>query len=283
MALDDATYKALIQSSDSFKNAEADLSTTWTKTKSGLAQKELKSLTAEQRVWLQTTRDILAADAIAQGASPAEAYARVTRERISRLEIYRQQNELDSRTAYEGILAHCAHETPGLCLIPAGELAEIRLASTTDFNSDKPFFDSLGELAAKQTRVRVTGKLASPSRFDPAAHYKVSVIRPATATPAATAPRGQAMQPTGTPLPPKSSPQPAEAQQPQTHSPQHSAIPQQAIPSQPYTSPQRPPYNPTPAPGNYQGNQAVVPPPPPPPPPPAMKDPSLIAPDKSNY
>lgn len=185
LALSDAEYKALKQSSESFSAAEQKLSAIWDKTRGELAQAELKALLADQKDWLQKRRDDQARQQIeALGLDKGEAYAAVTRERAARIETFRQQVELNSRTAYTGMATRCraADTAKGLCLIPDNEIADVRIAAETEYTLDPKFFSTLEQLAEKGTRIRVTGKLVTPDNFDPRAKFKVSVIKPETAS-----------------------------------------------------------------------------------------------------
>ncbi|MBG3878830.1 DUF1311 domain-containing protein [Desulfovibrio oxamicus] len=180
-ALTDAEYKSLKQNSPAFSSAEQKLASAWDKVRGELAQAELKALLADQKLWLQKRRDELAAKLMdVNGLDKGTAYATVTNERAARIETFRQQMELNSRTAYTGVLSTCrdAEGLKGLCLMPEGEVAGVRIAYETEYPQDPKFFSTLEQLSGKGTKVRVTGKLATPESFDPKARFKVSVIKP---------------------------------------------------------------------------------------------------------
>ncbi|MBQ9452305.1 MAG: DUF1311 domain-containing protein [Desulfovibrio sp.] len=87
-ALSDSEYKALLQSSPEYRQAETELAAAWkhayqsVKSVEGMAYRELRD---NQRDWLATARDEEAQGYIARGMDRGQAYARVTRDRTAYL------------------------------------------------------------------------------------------------------------------------------------------------------------------------------------------------------
>ena len=90
-ALSDAEYKAMMQSSPEYRQAEVQLAQAWkracasVKGKGGMGWRELRD---NQRDWLARLRDAEAKVCIDSGMSRTEAYIAVTRDRIVYLESF---------------------------------------------------------------------------------------------------------------------------------------------------------------------------------------------------
>ncbi|MCR5563910.1 MAG: hypothetical protein K6F46_11215 [Desulfovibrio sp.] len=88
LALSDSDYRALLQSSPEFRQAEAELSAAWkralqsVKSVEGMAWRELRD---DQRDWVAATRDEEARACMAGGMRKDHAYAKVTRDRAAYL------------------------------------------------------------------------------------------------------------------------------------------------------------------------------------------------------
>ena len=88
-ALSDTQYKALLDQSPEYRQAEKELNAVWKRLMKELSPAQAQEVRQEQRRWVLEERDGLAKELMdREGLSQAEAYARVTSGRISRLREY---------------------------------------------------------------------------------------------------------------------------------------------------------------------------------------------------
>ena len=91
LALSDSDYRALLQSSPEFRQAEAELSAAWkrairsVKSAEGMAWRELRD---DQRDGISATRDEEARACMESGMRKDQAYAKVTRDRAAYLNTF---------------------------------------------------------------------------------------------------------------------------------------------------------------------------------------------------
>ena len=86
MALTDREYKAMLQTSSEFRQADAELTRAWKRVYGLLNGREKRDLLENQRQWVKTGRD--AAARKMRGMGRAEAYAAVSRARAEYLDSY---------------------------------------------------------------------------------------------------------------------------------------------------------------------------------------------------